>query len=82
MSKVADDRAQLGEVARSVRLDVLEMTSRMGGHPTSCFSAVEILTRCKTHGEEGLSKGVTMLKNVLMAEKPGSMFWAWFPLEA
>jgi transketolase len=27
-----------------VRLDVLDMTSRMGGHPTSCFSTVEILT--------------------------------------
>ena len=34
----------LAEIARSVRLDVLEMTARMGGHPTSCFSAVEILT--------------------------------------
>ena len=34
----------LEDVARSVRLDVLDMTSRMGGHPTSCFSAVEILT--------------------------------------
>jgi transketolase len=38
------DHAALAEVARSVRLDVLDMTSRMGGHPTSCFSAVEILT--------------------------------------
>ncbi len=34
----------LAEIARSVRLDVLEMTARMGGHPSSCFSAVEILT--------------------------------------
>jgi len=34
----------LAEIARSVRLDVLDMTARMGGHPTSCFSAVEILT--------------------------------------
>ncbi len=34
----------LAEFARNVRLDVLEMTARMGGHPTSCFSAVEILT--------------------------------------
>ncbi len=36
--------AALQEIARSVRLDVLEMTARMGGHPTSCFSVVEILT--------------------------------------
>jgi transketolase len=34
----------LEEIARSVRLDVLDMTSRRGGHPTSCFSVVEILT--------------------------------------
>jgi transketolase len=34
----------LAEIARSVRLDVLDMTSKMGGHPSSCFSAVEILT--------------------------------------
>jgi transketolase len=34
----------LVEVARGVRLDVLTMTARMGGHPTSCFSTVEILT--------------------------------------
>jgi transketolase len=31
------------EIARCVRLDVLEMTTRQGGHPTSCFSAVEIM---------------------------------------
>jgi transketolase len=37
------DLAALRELARSVRLDVLEMTSRYGGHPSSCFSAVEIL---------------------------------------
>ncbi len=37
------DFGALREVARCVRLDVLDMTSRMGGHPTSCFSAVEIL---------------------------------------
>ncbi len=34
---------KLVEAARKVRLDVLEMTARMGGHPTSCFSAVEIM---------------------------------------
>jgi transketolase len=38
------DVAALTEIARNVRLDVLDMTARMGGHPTSCFSAVEILT--------------------------------------
>jgi transketolase len=35
---------ELREIARAVRLDVLDMTVRMGGHPTSCFSTVEILT--------------------------------------
>ncbi len=35
--------AELAELARAVRLDVLEMTSRQGGHPTSCFSVVEML---------------------------------------
>jgi transketolase len=37
------DLGALREAARAVRLDVLEMTARMGGHPTSCFSTVEIL---------------------------------------
>ena len=36
--------AEMKEMARTVRLEVLEMTSRQGGHPTSCFSVVEILT--------------------------------------
>ncbi len=40
----AIDLDELRETARGVRLDVLDMTSRMGGHPTSCFSVVEILT--------------------------------------
>jgi transketolase len=44
MNNNQPDLAALKELARSVRLDVLEMTSRYGGHPTSCFSAVEILT--------------------------------------
>lgn len=35
---------ELVRIARDVRLDVLDMTARMGGHPTSCFSAVEIMT--------------------------------------
>jgi transketolase len=35
--------AEIKELARTVRLEVLEMTSRQGGHPTSCFSVVEIL---------------------------------------
>jgi transketolase len=35
----------LKEIARDLRLDVLEMTTRAGsGHPSSSFSAVEILT--------------------------------------
>jgi transketolase len=37
------DIPALRNLARQVRLDVLEMTARMGGHPTSCFSVVEIL---------------------------------------
>jgi len=37
------DFAAMKQIAREVRLDVLEMTSRFGGHPSSCFSAVEIL---------------------------------------
>jgi len=37
------DIPALRDLARQVRLDVLEMTARMGGHPTSCFSVVEIL---------------------------------------
>jgi transketolase len=35
--------AEIREIARCVRLDVLEMTTRQGGHPTSCFSTVEIM---------------------------------------
>jgi transketolase len=35
----------LKEIARDLRLDILEMTTRAGsGHPSSSFSAVEILT--------------------------------------
>jgi transketolase len=37
------DLAAMKRIARGVRLDVLEMTSRFGGHPSSCFSTVEIL---------------------------------------
>ena len=36
---------QLNSIARDLRLDILEMTTRAGsGHPSSSFSAVEILT--------------------------------------
>jgi transketolase len=42
--KLLLDLRALKETARTARLDVLEMTARMGGHPTSCFSTVEILT--------------------------------------
>jgi transketolase len=39
------DLAALKEKARRLRLDVLEMTTRAGsGHPSSCFSATEIVT--------------------------------------
>lgn len=37
--------AELKEIARELRLDILEMTTRAGsGHPSSSFSAVEIVT--------------------------------------
>ena len=36
--------AQQVEMARNLRLDVLEMTCRWGGHLSSCYSAVEIMT--------------------------------------
>jgi len=39
------DIEALKETARQLRLDVLEMTTRAGsGHPSSCWSAVEVLT--------------------------------------
>lgn len=39
------DLAQLKEMARNLRLDILECTTRAGsGHPSSSFSAVEICT--------------------------------------
>ena len=39
------DTKRLTEIARELRLDVLESTSRAGsGHPSSSFSSVEILT--------------------------------------
>jgi transketolase len=41
----APDVGTLKEIARDLRLDVLEMTTRArSGHPSSSFSAVEILT--------------------------------------
>jgi len=39
------DVKELAEIARDLRLDILEMTTRAGsGHPSSSFSAVEIVT--------------------------------------
>jgi transketolase len=38
------DLQALQELARRIRLDVLDMTATVGGHVSSCFSAVEILT--------------------------------------
>ena len=39
------DNGELSEIARKLRLDILESTSRAGsGHPSSSFSSVEILT--------------------------------------
>lgn len=34
----------LEEMARKLRIDVIDMTTRYAGHPSSCFSATEILT--------------------------------------
>jgi transketolase len=36
--------AALKDLARQLRLDVIDMTTRSGGHPSSCFSATEIMT--------------------------------------
>lgn len=38
------DLDSMRALARTLRLDVLNMTARYGGHPSSCLSAVEILT--------------------------------------
>jgi transketolase len=39
------DRHALAELARELRLDVVEMTTRAGsGHPSSCLSAVELVS--------------------------------------
>jgi transketolase len=35
---------ELKELARQMRCDVLDMTGKWGGHPSSCFSATEIMT--------------------------------------
>jgi transketolase len=41
----AAETGDLKEIARSLRLDCLDMTTKAGsGHPSSCFSAVEIVT--------------------------------------
>ena len=38
------DAEGLKEMARRLRLDVLDVTARVGGHVSSCFSCVEIMT--------------------------------------
>jgi transketolase len=38
------DMQSLKELARQMRYDVLDMTGKWGGHPSSCFSATEIMT--------------------------------------
>ncbi len=41
----ATDYGALREIARNLRLDILDMTTRArSGHPSSCFSSVEIVT--------------------------------------
>jgi len=45
MEDQVHDFEQLNEIARDLRLDILDMTTKAGsGHPSSSFSAVEILT--------------------------------------
>lgn len=48
MTEIGSQNLNLGEleqIARDLRLDILDMTTRAGsGHPSSSFSAVEILT--------------------------------------
>jgi len=44
-STMTPDYSAIREKARSLRLDVLDMTTRAGsGHPSSCFSSVEVVT--------------------------------------
>ena len=44
-NKLRYNLAELTEIARDLRLDILDMTTKAGsGHPSSSFSAVEILT--------------------------------------
>jgi transketolase len=38
------DIHELRDLTRQMRYDVLDMTGKWGGHPSSCFSAVEIVT--------------------------------------
>ncbi|NPV86190.1 MAG: transketolase [Anaerolineae bacterium] len=40
---VGNDAERYRDIARRVRLDILEITLRPGGHVSSCFSAVEIM---------------------------------------
>jgi transketolase len=45
MPRISFDLKELKEIARQLRLDILESTTRAGsGHPSSSFSAVEICT--------------------------------------
>ncbi len=45
MPRISLDPTELKEIARNLRLDILECTTRAGsGHPSSSFSAVEICT--------------------------------------
>jgi transketolase len=41
---IMQDVQLLRELTRQMRYDVLDMTGKWGGHPSSCFSAVEIMT--------------------------------------
>jgi transketolase len=38
------DAHELRDLTRQIRYDVLDMTGKWGGHPSSCFSSVEIMT--------------------------------------
>lgn len=44
MSKQVLNMKKLKEITKQLRIDVLEMTTKYAGHPSSCFSATEIMT--------------------------------------
>jgi len=61
-SKQSSQTESLDELARKIRLDILDMTTRAGsGHPSSSWSSVEIL--------------VALFFGGLLKYKPGEPWW-------